>query len=116
MFAKTSKPTLQRFPRIWNWMLLIVGVSVMSVSVGQWIVMQRRGGEDPTQELVLLVSAIGGGGVAVTGFSLIAATTPEHNQHGMTESGRNPRLQCSGCDTWNREMARFCDQCGNKLG
>lgn len=102
--------------RVWCWLLLIVGVSVTSASVGQWIIARRQGQEDASQQIVLLASTLGGSVVAFTGFSLIAATTPEDSSDRQAYSDQPQQSLCACCDALNREFARYCDQCGNKLG
>jgi len=113
----TTPQTSGRGRRVWSWLLLIVGVSVTSASVGQWMITRRQGREDAQQQLVLLASTLGGGVVAFTGFSLIAATTPEEASDAAATAGDHPqRWLCASCETQNRQAARYCDQCGNRLG
>ncbi len=98
--------------------LISLGVAIPAVSAGKLVLNPQQHAAAPIRWDLLATEAGVGGALAITGFSLIAASAREEivvDADTERETISADRV-CSACRATNDSAARFCDQCGVRLG
>lgn len=98
--------------------LITLGVIVPAVSVGRLVWNQQQPAPAPVRWDLLATEASVGGVLTITGFSLIAASTREEvvPEVELERHSNTADRFCASCRATNDAQARYCDQCGVRLG